>query len=398
MPFHRLRRHRRRAGRRVDGRTRRSFADRAIAARAGRRRRWPQGRVPADAGLLNDGLGRWCSRMTASTAGCGRAARRPAGTPSAAPTTSVEAIRSARFFGRSVDQHVGRQQLDDRSAGHHGGALRAGLPPRARRERRRHPSGRGAAAAGAPTKRSRARWPLHDPTARGRRAAPPPSTKAVSFGAGARRPRYGRARPKQQTRTGLLLPPTASDFCRGAAFGRVVLQRQALHQKLCTARCRGAAPPAHVRRAPLRRRNTNNAILSAHRENPRGRRARARAGAAPPLRSAQDIVAAGSTPRRRGRVLSRRGRRRGLCRRAAAVPLGRRARRAAAPRRRRRAGARAAPRHRAPSGRRSSAASASTAPSMAPDRPAAALQRRRLGPPRGSPRSHSHHRMSSETY
>ena len=48
-----------------------------------------------------------------------------------------------------------------------------------------------------------------------------------------------------------------------------------------------------VRCAPLRRRNTNNAILSAHRENPFADVAHAHARAtSPPLRSAQDIVAA----------------------------------------------------------------------------------------------------------
>ena len=46
-------------------------------------------------------------------------------------------------------------------------------------------------------------------------------------------------------------------------------------------------------RAPLRRCNTNNAILSAHRENPFADVAHAHARASsPPLRSAQDIVAA----------------------------------------------------------------------------------------------------------
>ena len=57
---------------------------------------------------------------------------------------------------------------------------------------------------------------------------------------------------------------------------------------------RGAATLLRtVRCAPLRRRNTNNAILSAHRENPFADVAHAHARASsPPLRSAQDIVAA----------------------------------------------------------------------------------------------------------
>ena len=57
---------------------------------------------------------------------------------------------------------------------------------------------------------------------------------------------------------------------------------------------RGAATLLRtVRCAPLRRCNTNNAILSAHRENPFADVAHAHARASsPPLRSAQDIVAA----------------------------------------------------------------------------------------------------------
>ena len=107
-----------------------------------------------------------------------------------------------------------------------------------------------------------------------------------------------RSVPKQQTRTGLLsCHSTASDFCRGAAFGRGVLQReeQALHQKSCAQQdaprhrnppahraLRTAAPAQHEQRHPER----------PPREPLRGRRARARAGVVAAARSAQDIVAA----------------------------------------------------------------------------------------------------------
>lgn len=66
--------------------------------------------------------------------------------------------------------------------------------------------------------------------------------------------------------------------------------KKAVHSKMR----RGAATLLRtVRCAPLRRRNTNNAILSAHRENPFADVAHAHARASsPPLRSAQDIVAA----------------------------------------------------------------------------------------------------------
>jgi large subunit ribosomal protein L34 len=66
--------------------------------------------------------------------------------------------------------------------------------------------------------------------------------------------------------------------------------KKAVHSKMR----RGVATLLRtVRCAPLRRRNTNNAILSAHRENPFADVAHAHARASsPPLRSAQDIVAA----------------------------------------------------------------------------------------------------------
>ena len=133
----------------------------------------------------------------------------------------------------------------------------------------------------------------------GRARCPPSQLQAVIFAAHA----HGRAtaalRPKAtDAYWSALLPLHSIRLLQG----RRVWSRRAPggKNKHCIKKAvhsemrRGAATLLRtVRCAPLRRRNTNNAILSAHRENPFADVAHAHARASsPPLRSAQDIVAA----------------------------------------------------------------------------------------------------------